>query len=98
MKGLWSPKVASVLGAASFAYLAVETSSGPHVTPLLFGATPDRVWFGIGRRTLKARVLVKRPAVVVFVPGEKASVAIRGGAEKVRQRGGSRPRAGETST
>jgi nitroimidazol reductase NimA-like FMN-containing flavoprotein (pyridoxamine 5'-phosphate oxidase superfamily) len=78
MKGLWKPKVASVLGGASFAYLAVETSSGPHVTPLLFAATPDRLWFGIGRGTLKARVLAKRPAVGVVVPGEHASVAIRG--------------------
>ena len=49
-------KVASVLDGASIAYLAVETSSGPHVTPLLFAATPDRLWFGIGRGTLKARV------------------------------------------
>jgi pyridoxamine 5'-phosphate oxidase-like protein len=78
VKGLWSPKVARVLGGASFAYLAVETSSGPHVTPLLFGATPDRLWFGIGRGTLKARVLAKRPAVGVVVPGEHASVALRG--------------------
>jgi hypothetical protein len=76
--GLWKPKVASVLGHASFAYLAVETSSGPHVTPLLFAATPDRLWFGIGRGTLKARVLAKRPAVGVVVGGEDASVAIRG--------------------
>ena len=78
MKGLWSPKVASVLGGAPFAYLAVETASGPHVTPLLFGATPDRLWFGIGRGTLKARAVAKRPAVGVVVPGEEASVAIRG--------------------
>lgn len=67
-----------MLGGASFAYLAVETSSGPHVTPLLFAATPDRLWFGIGRGTLKARVLAKRPAVGVVVPGADASVAIRG--------------------
>jgi hypothetical protein len=78
VKRLWSPKVVSVLGGASFAYLAVETSSGPHVTPLLFGATPDRLWFGIGRGTLKARALAKRTAVGVVVPGEEASVAIRG--------------------
>jgi hypothetical protein len=78
VKRLWSPKVASVLGGASFAYLAVETANGPHVTPLLFGATPDRLWFGIGRGTLKARVLEKRPAVGVVVPGEEVSVAIRG--------------------
>jgi nitroimidazol reductase NimA-like FMN-containing flavoprotein (pyridoxamine 5'-phosphate oxidase superfamily) len=80
LKPLWKPKVASVLGAASVAYLAVETSGGPHVTPLLFGATPDRLWFGIGRGTLKARVLAKRPTVGVVVPGTGASVAIRGDA------------------
>src|SRR5436190_20054437 len=76
-----SPGIARVLGGASFAYLAIETSSGPHVTPLLFAATPDRLWFGIGRGTLKARVVGKRPAVGVVVPGEAASVAIRGQAK-----------------
>jgi hypothetical protein len=75
------PKVASVLAGAPVAYLAVETASGPHVTPLLFAATPDRLWFGIGRGTLKARVLAKRPAVGVVVPGAGASVAIRGEAK-----------------
>src|SRR5437868_6009301 len=85
MKGLWKPKVARVLGDASVAYLAVETSSGPHVTPLLFAATPDRLWFGIGRGTLKARVLAKRPAVGVVVPGTDASVAIRGEATLLDQ-------------
>jgi hypothetical protein len=78
VKAVWSPNVARVLTRASFAYLAVETSSGPHVTPLLFAFTPDRLWFGIGRGTLKARVLAKRRAVGVVVPGESASVAIRG--------------------
>ena len=78
MKGLWKPRVAAVLRDAPFAYLAIETKSGPHVTPLLFGATPDRLWFGIGRGTLKARVLAKRPAVGVVVPGAEGSVAIRG--------------------
>jgi hypothetical protein len=78
VKALLKRRVAGVLGEASFAYLAVETSSGPHVTPLLFAATPDRLWFGIGRGTLKARVLAKRPAVGVVVPGAQASVAIRG--------------------
>jgi hypothetical protein len=78
VKGVWKPRAASVLGGASIAYLAVETPSGPHVTPLLFAATPDRLWFGIGRGTLKARMLAKRPAVGVVVPGRDASVAIRG--------------------
>ena len=37
MATLWKPKVAPVLGGASFPCLAVETSSGPHVTPPLRG-------------------------------------------------------------
>src|SRR4051812_32006127 len=78
VKALLKRSVAGVLREASFAYLAVETSSGPHVTPLLFAATPDRLWFGIGRGTLKARVIAKRPAVGVVVPGERGSIAIRG--------------------
>src|SRR5919108_5828337 len=78
MRGLWSSNVAPVLDEASFAYLAVETSIGPHVTPLLFAATPDHLWFGVGRGTLKARVVAKRPAVGVVVPGQPASAALRG--------------------
>jgi len=85
VKGLWKPKVARVLGDASIAYLAIETSSGPHVTPLLFAAMPDRLWFGIGRGTLKARVLAKRPAVGVVVPGADASVALCGEATLLDQ-------------
>jgi hypothetical protein len=71
-------RVAAVLNRAPFAYLAVETPSGPHVTPLLFAFTPDRVWFGIARGTLKARTIRKRPAVGIVVPGETSSVTIRG--------------------
>jgi Pyridoxamine 5'-phosphate oxidase len=71
-------RIAAVISGAPFAYLAVETQSGPHVTPLLFAFTPARVWFGIARGTLKARAIRKRPAVAVVVPGETASVAIRG--------------------
>ncbi len=78
MKGVWGPRVVGVLSRATFGYLAVETANGPHVTPLLFGFTPDRLWFGIGRRTLKARALAKRDAVGVVVSDGTASVAVRG--------------------
>src|SRR5205807_351574 len=55
VKGLSKRRVAAVLGSAKFAYLAVETPSGPHVTPLLFASTPERLGFRIGRREAKAR-------------------------------------------
>ena len=50
----------------------------PFASNLLFAFTADRLWFGIGRRTLKARMIRTRPAVAVVVPGQKASVAMRG--------------------
>jgi hypothetical protein len=73
-----SSKVRRVLARAPIAYLAVETSSGPHVTPVLFAATSDRLWFGIGRGTLKARAMAKQPVVGVVVVDGDVSVAIRG--------------------
>jgi hypothetical protein len=80
VRGFWSSEVAPIVGGAPFAYLAVEAASGPHVTPLLFAATADRLWFGIGRGTLKAHVIAKRPAVGVVVPGKHGSVGFRGSA------------------
>src|SRR4051812_18837569 len=71
-------KLGRVLGRAPIAYLAVETSSGPHITPVLFAATPDRLWFGIGRGTLKARAIAKQPAVGVVVVDGDVAVSIHG--------------------
>lgn len=49
------------------AYIAIETSGGPHVTPVLHGRSGDRLWFMLARGTLKARVLARRPSVGVLV-------------------------------
>ena len=49
------------------AYVAIETAGGPHVTPVLHARAEDRLWFMVGRGTLKARVLAKRPAVGVLL-------------------------------
>jgi Pyridoxamine 5'-phosphate oxidase len=71
-------KLGRVLARAPIAYLAVETSGGPHITPVLFAATPDRLWFGIGRGTLKARAITRQPAVGVVVSDGDVAVSIRG--------------------
>lgn len=78
MTGLWKRDVWRVISRAPFAFLAVETSGGPHVTPVLFAATPDRIWVAVGRGTVKARALRKRPSIGVVIPGEAASVVVRG--------------------
>src|SRR5205085_6300978 len=85
MRSLYSRDTARVLRNASLAYLAVEASRGPHITPVLFAATPDRLWFGIGRGTLKARAIARRPAVAVVVTSAGTSVAIRGQATLLDQ-------------
>lgn len=74
----WGWEVTKVLTQAPFAYLAVETSRGPHITPLLFASAANRLWLGIGRDTLKGRILTRRPAVGIVVPHEDAAVVIRG--------------------
>jgi nitroimidazol reductase NimA-like FMN-containing flavoprotein (pyridoxamine 5'-phosphate oxidase superfamily) len=76
--GLWKRDVWRVLSRAPFAYLGVESAGGPHVTPVLFAATPDRIWVAVGRGTVKARALRKQPAIGVVVPGEDSSVVVRG--------------------
>jgi nitroimidazol reductase NimA-like FMN-containing flavoprotein (pyridoxamine 5'-phosphate oxidase superfamily) len=78
MRSLRGRDVARALRDGSVAYLAVEASRGPHITPVLFATTPDRLWFGIGRGTLKARVIAKRPSVGVLIAGTDASVVVRG--------------------
>jgi pyridoxamine 5'-phosphate oxidase-like protein len=75
---LCDPAVARVAGRAQFAYLAVETGGGPHVTPVLFAATQDRLWFAVARSTLKARVLARRPQVGVLIRGRSSSVVVGG--------------------
>ena len=66
-----SPSATGVLAEARQAYIAVEASSGPHVTPDLFAWAADRIWFAAAETTLKAKVLAAdtRVAVVVAVRG-----------------------------
>lgn len=64
--------------AARQAYVAVETRNGPHVTPVLFAVTADRLWFVIPRRALKARVLRRRPGVGVLVEDGSRAFVVAG--------------------
>jgi hypothetical protein len=58
-----------------FAYVAVETARGPHVTPVLYARAGGVVWFLVPRGSLKARVLRKRPrAGVLLRDGERSEV------------------------
>src|SRR2546430_5706898 len=75
---LCEPEVASVTTAAPFAHVAIETASGPHVTPVLFSTGAGRVWFVVARDTLNARVLAKRPRAAVLLADAEQAVLVRG--------------------
>ena len=76
--GLCEPAVARVLARAELAYLAVEVGGAPHVTPVLFAAAHDRLWFALARSTLKARAIARRPQVGVLAEDGSAAATIAG--------------------
>jgi pyridoxamine 5'-phosphate oxidase-like protein len=75
---VWEPRVLDIARRAPFAHVAVQTAGGPHVTPVLYALTPDRLWLVVQRATLKARVLAARPQVGVLLDAGTEGVAIRG--------------------
>jgi pyridoxamine 5'-phosphate oxidase-like protein len=75
---LCEPEVSRVTAAAAFAHVAIETASGPHVTPVLFAESAGRIWFVVARSTLKARVLARRPRAAILLREDERSVMVRG--------------------
>jgi hypothetical protein len=75
---LLDPRVLRTVARAPHAYVAIETASGPHVTPLLFAITATRLWFVMARTTLKVKVLRKRPAVGLVIDGGASALVVRG--------------------
>lgn len=75
---LCEPELSRVTAAAPFAHVAIETASGPHVTPVLFAESAGRIWFVVARSTLKARVLARRPRAAILLREDERSVMVRG--------------------
>lgn len=63
-------------------HVALETRTGPHVTPELFVWNGGRLWFATARRTLKARLLD---------PGEQVGALIALGSHRLVISGEARP-------
>src|SRR6476659_6786336 len=76
----WDRRVLRLLARAPHAYVAIETAAGPHVTPVLFTATADRLWFTLARTTLKARVLARASRVGVLLDDGRTAMIIGGAA------------------
>jgi hypothetical protein len=54
---------ADVLAGGVLCHLAVATSSGPHVTPLVYAVHDSRLWVTTARRSVKARAWRRDPRV-----------------------------------
>jgi hypothetical protein len=76
-------RVAEVLDGSDVLHVAVAGRTGPHVTPAVFDADGDRLWFVTPRRSLKARVIARRGRVGVLVQHDRRAVVIGGRARIV---------------
>ena len=72
------PVVAGVLGEGRQAYVAVNSTAGPHVTPELYAWSDGRLWFAAASTTLKPKGLRRDPASGVLVTGAGRSVIATG--------------------
>ena len=67
-----------VLERGVFAHLAVETSHGPHLTPVVFVLEGGRLWVTTSRRSVKARAWRRDPRVAGLVSADGVAVIFRG--------------------
>ena len=61
-----------VLHRGTLVYVAIGTTRGPLVTPVLYGVTGDRIWFLTNRHALKAKVLRRDPRAAWVVRGRRS--------------------------
>jgi uncharacterized protein YndB with AHSA1/START domain len=78
---LQDPDAALVLRGADTCYLAVETASGPHVTPVAFASVGGRLWTVVPRDALKTRMVRKRPPVSACLRSGDSALMIQGEGE-----------------
>jgi hypothetical protein len=60
------------------AYVAVVSKEGPHVTPELYAATANDVWFAVAATTLKARVIPDNSRISALVRVGGRSLLVSG--------------------
>ncbi|HZP91029.1 MAG TPA: pyridoxamine 5'-phosphate oxidase family protein [Actinomycetota bacterium] len=73
-----SPDALEALRTGSFCHVAAPTERGPHLTPLVFALSDDRLWLTTSRGSVKARAWRRDARVTGLVRGEGVSVAFGG--------------------
>ncbi len=75
--------LAAILEGSGLAYLAVETATGPMVTPLLFTVSDGRIWMITPRSSAKVAAIRRNPVVGLTAGAPDAMVVLQGGAHLV---------------
>ncbi len=73
-----TPEMQSVLNEGRQAHVAVVSKDGPHVTPELYAATRNDIWFLVAATTLKARVIPKNDRISALVRAGGRAVLLSG--------------------
>lgn len=72
MRGL-APAISDVLARGEFCHVAARSTRGPHLTPLVFAFSDDRLWITTSRGSVKGRAWRTDPRVAGLVrDGERA--------------------------
>ena len=67
--------VRELLAEGSFCHVTTSTRDGPHVTPMVFATTGDRLWVTTSRGSVKARAWARDPRVGGLVRvGDRAAI------------------------
>ena len=78
-----SPELSSLLDGAELAYLAVESASGPMVTPVLFTVQDGRIWSVVPRSSAKVGAIGRNKTVGVALGTPTAMAVVQGEAHLV---------------
>ncbi|CAM3715114.1 hypothetical protein [Smaragdicoccus niigatensis] len=68
----------SPIDSGTLAYVTIGTKSGPVITPVLYGASGTSLWYLSNRKSLKAKILSRRPATTWVVPGSTGTAIYTG--------------------
>jgi hypothetical protein len=75
--------LAPLLDDGDLAYVAVTSTSGPMVTPVLFASRDDRIWMVLPRGSAKLSAIGRDALVGVTIPSATATVVLQGEAHVV---------------
>lgn len=75
------PEVAALLAATPWADIAVETRTGPHVTPAAFAAAGGRLWVVSSRRSLRVGAVRRTGRASALIRNGDRSLVVSGTAE-----------------